>query len=88
MKFDYSKLKGKIKEKCDTQKRFAKKMGMSQRTLSLKLTNKIEWKQSEMIKAKEILDSDTQDLIAYFFNVKKRRKMNSFQFRKAKGVRE
>lgn len=65
--FNYSKLKGKIVEKCETQRIFAKKMGMSERTLSLKLTNRIEWKQSEMVKAKEILEIETTDLLIFFF---------------------
>ena len=37
MAFDYSKLKGKIVEKFQTQQAFAKAMELSERSLSLKL---------------------------------------------------
>ena len=43
---------------------------MSERTLSLKLNNKIAWKQSEMQKASEILGFDVSEMQAYFFTLK------------------
>ena len=37
MAYDYAKLNGRIIEKCGTQAVFAERMGLSERTVSLKL---------------------------------------------------
>ncbi|WP_459831247.1 DUF739 family protein [Howardella ureilytica] len=39
MSYDYSKLKGRIIEKYNSNKNFSKKMNISERSLSLKLNN-------------------------------------------------
>lgn len=49
--FDYSKVRGKIREKFNTQDEFASAMGFSKTTLSYKLNNKVEWTQKEIEKA-------------------------------------
>lgn len=70
MCYDYSKLRGRIAEKFGNQSEFAKQMNWSNRTLSLKLNNKVYWKQPEIIMAVNLLklkDSDIQD---YFFTIK------------------
>ncbi len=69
MSYDYSKLNGKIVEKCRTQAVFAKKMGLSERSISLKLNNKVSWKQEEMQKAAEILDFSNSEIQTYFFTM-------------------
>ncbi len=56
MAYDYSKLNGRIIEKCGTQAVFAERMGLSERTVSLKLNNKVAWKQPEMQKAAGVLE--------------------------------
>lgn len=70
MPIDYSKLKGRIVEKCGTQGNFAQKMGLSERTVSLKLSGRIPFKQPEILKAVEVLDLSEEDIQAYFFVVK------------------
>lgn len=70
MAYDYSKLTGRIVEKCGTQAIFAEKMGLSERTVSLKLNNKISWKQMEIQKALEVLDLEESDIQSYFFALK------------------
>lgn len=65
--YDYSKLCGKIVEVCGTQACFANKMGMSERSISLKLNNKVDFKQTEIVKAAEILGISEVDYGAYFF---------------------
>ena len=50
MAYDYAKLNGKIVEKCGTQAVFAERMGLSERTISLKLNNKVAFKQPEIQK--------------------------------------
>ena len=70
MAYDYSKLKGRIIEKCGTLSEFAKLMGLSERTISLKLTNKVDWNQSDMQKAIAVLDLLACDISTYFFKLK------------------
>lgn len=67
--FNYSKLRGRIVEKCGTQQEFAKTMGMSERTVSLKMQGKIPWKQTDIMKALDVLDLDASDVQDYFFAV-------------------
>lgn len=68
--YDYRKLNGRIVEICGTQAVFAEKMGLSERTISLKLNNKIAWKQSEIQKAVEILGIPDDEIQVYFFTKK------------------
>ena len=67
MEYNYDKLMGRIVEKFRTQARFSAEMGMSERTLSLKINNKRDFKQDEIIKACEILEIEHMDIPAYFF---------------------
>lgn len=67
MAFNYSKLNGRIVEVCGTQGKFAKLMGMSERTISLKLNNKIMFRQDEIEKALRILNLTINDVQVYFF---------------------
>lgn len=70
MEYDYSKLNGRIVEKCGTQAVFASKMDLSERSVSLKLNNKIPWKQPEILKAAQVLDFPSDEIQAYFFTLK------------------
>ena len=70
MSNDYSKLLGRITEKFGTQAEFANAMGVSERSISLKLNNKVSWKDNEISKAVEILEVDPKDIPAYFFKYK------------------
>lgn len=67
MKFNYSKLKGRITEICGTRAEFARRMNVSETTLSKKLCGKRAWKQSEIVDALDILGLDYTDIQAYFF---------------------
>jgi transcriptional regulator with XRE-family HTH domain len=67
MSFNYSKLRGKIIEKFGTQGNFAKVLGVSERTLSLKLNNKIFFSQDEIAKISELLNIDSDKIQIYFF---------------------
>lgn len=70
MAYDYSKLNGRIIEKCGTQVVFAERMGLSERTISLKLNNKVAWKQPEMQKAAGVLEFPETEIQTYFFTMK------------------
>ena len=67
VKFDYSKLKGRIREIFDTQSAFAEAMGMSTTSLSAKLNNKIEFSQKEIDRAVDLLKIEKENIPAYFF---------------------
>lgn len=70
MAFDYSKLNGRIAEMCGSQKNFAEKMGLSARSMSLKMNSKVGWKQEEIHRACGILDIIAEEIPAYFFKAK------------------
>ena len=67
--YDYSKLRGRIVEKFGTLKAFSVAMEWSERTNGLKLGGRVEWSQSEIVKACGLLDVDIDDMQDYFFNV-------------------
>ena len=67
MNFDYSALTGKIIEVCGSQYVFATEISLSERSVSLKLNNKVGWKQHEIIKASEVLSISSNDIPRYFF---------------------
>lgn len=68
--FDYSKLKGRIIEKFNSQSRFANAVGISDRSMSLKLNNGIGLSQEDIVKWCELLAIDLKDISSYFFNRK------------------
>lgn len=68
--FDYSKLLGRIKEKFGSNSNFALSMKISERSMSLKLNNKVEWKQNEIARAKKLLNITDEELYYYFFEEK------------------
>ncbi len=56
MKYNFDKLKGKIKEIYNTQNEFAIAMNMAPNTLSAKLNNQFEFSSNEITKAIELLN--------------------------------
>lgn len=70
MEYDYSKLNGRIIEICKTQNKFAQLMGLSERTVSLKLNNSVPFKQPEIEKAIKVLNLTKDDIKSYFFKQK------------------
>lgn len=70
MYFDYSKLEGRIIEKLGTRGELARRMHLSTNTISNKLNNKLQFKQSEIDNAMQILDLSLEDIPAYFFTRK------------------
>lgn len=70
MAYDYSKLEGKIKEKCGSQLKFQKMMGLSHTSISNKLNNKVQFTQEDIEKAIKILDLKKEEISLYFFKLK------------------
>lgn len=69
MKYDFSKLRGKIRELFGKDEAFAKAMNLSTRSLSLKLTGERYFKPPEISRAIELLQLQPSDIPAYFFTV-------------------
>ena len=67
MRYDYSKLMGRIIEKYSTQSNFATAMELSEHSISLKLNCKVGWKQKEISKACDLLKISTKEIPNYFF---------------------
>ncbi len=68
MAYDYSKLLGRIIEKYGSQANFSGgAMGLSERSLSLKLNSKVGFKQDEIAKACSLLGLTAIDIPEYFF---------------------
>lgn len=64
---DFSRLSGKIVEKYGTQYNFAIAIGLSERSLSQKLNNRVGWRDEEIERAIQLLGLDINDIPAYFF---------------------
>jgi len=65
--YDYSKLRGRIVEKFGTQSKFADAMGWSDRTMSLKMSGEVPWRQPDIVQAVELLELKQEDISSYFF---------------------
>lgn len=70
MTFNYSKLKGRIVERFGSQTSFAKALSCSERTLSLKLNNKVPWKQTEICEVAVLLEISDEEIQEFFFTKK------------------
>lgn len=67
-KFNYNKLRGKIKEHFGTESKFAKALGIGRVSLSKRLNNRLEFSQKEILKACELLEIRLSEIGTYFFN--------------------
>ena len=70
MGFNYSKLRGKIKEVFGTQERFAQAIGLSEASVSAKLTGKIQFTQCEIFAICELCKIELGEIADYFFTQK------------------
>ena len=70
MKYDYSKLLGRIIEVCGTRREFARRMGFSQNSCSRKLRGVKPFKQVEIDMAAELLGIPGEEIQTYFFKRK------------------
>ena len=67
MKWNYSKLRGKIKEIFGTQDAFAEAIGIGRVSLSQRLNDMLEFTQEEMFRACDLLGIPMRDIQEYFF---------------------
>lgn len=70
MAFDYSKLRGRIVEKYQSQRRFAADFPISERSLSLKLSNQVFFRADEIERCCEMLEISAEEIKSYFFTAK------------------
>lgn len=70
--FDYRKLNGRIIEKAGSKKRFAQMVGLSENSVSRKLSQKRPIKTEEIVawSAPDILDIPPEEYPEYFFKEK------------------
>ena len=68
--YDYSRLKDRIAKKYGTLTKFSAAMDCNVSTMSMRLTNRAEWPQGDIIKAKELLRISNRDIGAFFYTTK------------------
>lgn len=68
--YDYSKLKGRIREKGYIQDDIARAINNNRSTFSLKLNNKYLFNQDEIVAIVKFLDIPAEELQDYFFTEK------------------
>lgn len=73
MAYDYSKLRGRIKEKFGTQDNFAAALKLSASALSQRLNNVSKFTQDEIVLACHILQIRDADAFDYFLPTKFRK---------------
>ena len=69
IRYDYSKLLGRMKERGYTQAALAKEIGISETSLNLRLNNKLRFSQDEILKSCDSLGVPRDSLGDYFFAV-------------------
>ncbi len=67
IQYNYSKLKGRIKEVCGTQDALASRIGLGRVTLSQRLNNISNFSQDEIAKMTKELNIPNEEIPAYFF---------------------
>lgn len=70
MPYDYSKLAGRIVEKFGTRREFSKAIGLSEHSVSMKMTGKTSWKQEEITRACRVLNLSDTEIAEHFFALK------------------
>lgn len=69
-RYDYSKLSGRIKEKCGTQESFAKEIKRSHTYISSVMNGKAYFSQGDIDTGAEVLDIPSDEIGVYFFTKK------------------
>ena len=70
MQFDYSKLRGKIKEVAGTMYYMAELMGISKMGLYYKMSGRFPFTQHDIMKACDVLGIPVNEIPEYFFKIK------------------
>ena len=72
IEYDFSKVRGRIKEKLGSEAKFAEKLDISSASLSSKFNNRSDFTAKEISRAtdKDVLDLDIEEIGLYFFTRK------------------
>ena len=70
MAYDYRKLRGRIREVCGTETKFANQLGIIRVSLSKRLNCELEFSQDEIRRSCEILGIEPSCISSYFFKTK------------------
>ena len=76
--YDYSILLERIEHIYGSQIAFGKAMNISEATISKKLLNKVDWKQSEIERACKVLGIKKEYIAEVFFKVKENEDQENF----------
>lgn len=68
VKFDYRRLRGRIREVFGTETKFAKKLGISRTSMSQRMNNASEFSATEILNASRLLEIPAADIPDYFFS--------------------
>ncbi len=68
IQLDYSKLRGRIKEKIGTEGEFARQLGRSHNYLTKVFQGKTFFSQADVLKAAQVLGIEKEDIGLYFFS--------------------
>ena len=71
--FDYSELRGVIRAKFGTNENFARILGISQNSLYERLSNRVAFKQDEIMRVKKLLGLTSERVDEIFFTEKIRK---------------
>lgn len=71
MEFDYGDLRQRIREKLQLECVFAKRLGMSKTSLSLRLNNQLHFSQRDIAIALQVLSIPEEEAGRYFLRRKK-----------------
>jgi len=69
-KYNYDKLKGRIKEIFGTQEEYAESIGLSATSVNYKLNNKVYYTQNEIYNSIKVLKIPNSEIQEYFFTQK------------------
>lgn len=67
IEFDYQKLKKRISEKVGSAREMANILGIAETSFSRKMNNKVGFSTEDIMRMKEILEIETEDIGVYFF---------------------
>ena len=68
--YNYSKLKGKVRELDMTLNEYANLIGITEQTLNMRLKNKRPFTQPEIAKSMQLFDEPVENIHLYFFTKK------------------
>jgi len=69
-RFDYTKLRKRIREMCGTQAVFARRLGLSANSMTKRLSSRVPFTYVEMETALQLLEIDWREIRLYFFQEK------------------